>query len=199
MWKNQIFYAPFDFGQYVDPEGRIHSVNDPYSLGNFNESMMTFTYRNNTIDPITGLRYIELDTVMNARYNGYSLGLKAMAFVPSIGIFIAFGILVWIYGRMPKPTKADPYAGRLKKRKKRRFTMRIGWKRLRKRFHTNPILFTGFQCVRGAAGTEEEKEKAMAERVVKLWKEEAKNGSGDDQGDVVEHDKDGENVKVEIV
>jgi hypothetical protein len=32
MWKNQIFYAPIDYGQYTDSEGKIHTIKDEYSL-----------------------------------------------------------------------------------------------------------------------------------------------------------------------
>ena len=130
MWKNQIFYVPFDYGQYVDLEGRIHNVEDDYSLNSNNETILSFLFRNSTIDPHTGLRYIESDSMMNARYNGYSTALKGLAFIPSISVFLLFGILVWIYGRYPKPTKDNPYGGRLRKRR-RKFNARKKWNSFR--------------------------------------------------------------------
>ncbi|XP_069132726.1 transmembrane protein 117-like isoform X2 [Argopecten irradians] len=124
MWKNQIFYKPYDYGQYVDSEGRIHTVLDDYSLQNFNESLLTWTYRNNTINPSTNASYLEGDMVVSTRYYDFSLALKGLAFVPALVAFIVFGITVWMFGRY-KPTKDDPYGGRLKKRrKKRRFSLR---------------------------------------------------------------------------
>jgi hypothetical protein len=87
------------------------------------------------------------DNIMNARYNGYSLALKGLAFIPSIGIFVVFGILIWIYGRLPKPTKEDPYGGRLKKRKKRFGNLRNSWRRLRlgwQRLRQTHVVLTAF-------------------------------------------------------
>jgi len=51
---------------------------------------------------------------MEARYYGFHIGIKAVAFIPSLAAFIAFITLIIIYGRM-KPTKSDPYTGRLQK------------------------------------------------------------------------------------
>ncbi|XP_035825513.1 transmembrane protein 117 [Aplysia californica] len=148
MWKNQIFYSPFDYGQYVDSEGRIHTVTDRFSLDNANESILTFDYRNVTINPDTGQRYILGDTMMNARYNGYSMGLKGMAFVPSIAVFLLFGIFVWIYGRRPKPTQENPYGGRLRKRRRRRFSARKKWNSIRMWFRGAAPVLTRFRSRR---------------------------------------------------
>ncbi|XP_033731112.1 transmembrane protein 117-like isoform X2 [Pecten maximus] len=124
MWKNQIFYKPYDYGQYVDSEGRIHTVLDDYSLTTFNESLLTWSYRNNTINPVTNASYLEGDMVVSTRYYDYSLALKGLAFVPALLAFIVLGVTVWMFGRF-KPSKDDPYAGRLKKRRKRRrFSLR---------------------------------------------------------------------------
>ncbi|RUS86404.1 hypothetical protein EGW08_005854, partial [Elysia chlorotica] len=68
MWKNQIFYTPYQYGQYVDDFGRIYTVMDQYSLDHANSSTLTFEYRNVTINPETNERYILGDTMMNARY-----------------------------------------------------------------------------------------------------------------------------------
>ena len=53
MWKNQIFYTPYQYGQYVDDFGRIYTVMDQYSLDHANSSTLTFEYRNVTINPDT--------------------------------------------------------------------------------------------------------------------------------------------------
>ena len=58
MWKNQIFYTPYQYGQYVDEFGRIYSVMDQYSLDNGNSSTLTFEYRNATVNPDTGERWV---------------------------------------------------------------------------------------------------------------------------------------------
>lgn len=210
MWKNQIFYAPFDYGQYVDSEGRIHSVRDDYSLENFNESLLTFSYRNSTTDPITGKRYIELDNVMNARYNEYALGVKAIAFIPSIGVFIFFCVFVWMYGRLPKPSKDDPYGGRLKKRKQHFF--RVGWKRYRKRFRTAIVALDAFKAAGRDArlrrerkaegeGKEETDGGGMEVSVVDKWKRakekmESFDENGTDTSDKTEEPK--ERVKRQV-
>ncbi|ELU08141.1 hypothetical protein CAPTEDRAFT_130530 [Capitella teleta] len=118
MWKNQIFYSPYEYGQYVNPEGRIITVKDRYSLETFNETEINYEWRSTNINPVTNLTYFEGDMMMNSRYVGYSLALKSIAFVPCLLSFLCFGIMVWYFGRW-KPTDKDHYAGRLKKRPKR--------------------------------------------------------------------------------
>ncbi|GFR90789.1 transmembrane protein 117 [Elysia marginata] len=140
MWKNQIFYTPYQYGQYVDEFGRIYSVMDQYSLDNANSSTLTFEYRNVTINPDTKERYILGDTMMNARYHGYTKTVKMLAFVPSLAVFLTFGTMVAIYGRRAKPTQQDPYGGRLRKRR-RRFNARKKWNSIRSWFQGSmPIL-----------------------------------------------------------
>lgn len=124
MWKNQIFYSPYDFGQYVDGEGKIHTVLDDYSLKNFNESQFTYSFRNGTLDPLTNMSYFSGDSIMNSRYYNISISIKGVAFIPSLLGFVIFGLLIWFFGRF-KPTQEDPYAGRLVKRKrKKKFSFR---------------------------------------------------------------------------
>nr|XP_022330915.1 transmembrane protein 117-like isoform X5 [Crassostrea virginica] len=115
MWKNQIFYAPFDYGQYTDSDGKIHSVTDEYSLQTFNETQLSYSYRSVTINPLTNATYLAGDTVTNARYNGYHIVIKLLAFIPSFTAFGIFGVLLWKFGRRV-PHEKDVYAGRLKKR-----------------------------------------------------------------------------------
>lgn len=40
---------------------------------------------------------------MNAKYKGYSLTLKSIAFVPSILAFCVFGYLLWLFGLEENP------------------------------------------------------------------------------------------------
>ena len=147
MWKNQIFYSPYDYGQYTNPDGRIYTVQDDYSLENFNKSQTTYSFRNATINPDTGKPYIDGDTHMNTKYLDHALAIKGLAFIPSIAAFIVFGVLIWNFGRF-KPTEHDPYAGRLKKRLKKRLSFknlsfRLPWRRreeVRRKIHAVPKL-----------------------------------------------------------
>jgi hypothetical protein len=147
MWKNQIFYAPYDYGQYTNPDGRIYTVQDDYSLENFNETQITYSFRNATINPETGKPYIDGDTHMNTKFFDNSFAIKGLAFIPSIAAFIVFGVLIWMFGRF-KPTEHDPYAGRLKKRLKKRLSFknlsfRLPWRRreeVRRKIHAVPKL-----------------------------------------------------------
>ncbi|XP_053384334.1 transmembrane protein 117-like isoform X2 [Mercenaria mercenaria] len=147
MWKNQIFYQPYDYGQYTNPDGRIYTVQDDFSLENHNETQITYSFRNSTINNKTGKPYIDGDTHMNTKYLDISIGIKGIAFVPSIAAFIVFGVLIWNFGRF-KPTEHDPYAGRLKKRLKKRLSFknlsfRLPWRRreeVRRKIHAVPKL-----------------------------------------------------------
>jgi len=51
---------------------------------------------------------------MESKYFGFSLPVKAIAFIPSLAAFVAFVVLIIIYGRV-KPTKSNPYVGRMVK------------------------------------------------------------------------------------
>ncbi|KAH3727635.1 transmembrane protein 117-like [Dreissena polymorpha] len=162
MWKNQIFYNPYDYGQYVNNDGRIYTVQDEYSLEKFNASQITYEFRSTEINPNTNRTFISDDTHMNTKYLNYALGAKAMAFIPSIIAFIVFGVLIWYFGR-EKPTEEKPYAGRLKKRPKRRFSDRLKfqmpWRKReeeRQKIHAVPKLL--YFRRKGAKHVEEEKQ-----------------------------------------
>ena len=103
MWKNQIFYEPFTYGQYTDPEGYIYSVSDRQFLRWGNRTLMTYEWRWNHINPKTNRTYGLEDLRMNAKYKGYSLTLKSIAFVPSILAFCVFGYLLWLFGLEENP------------------------------------------------------------------------------------------------
>lgn len=101
MWKNQILYTPVDFAQYVDGEGMIWSPMDKFTLDNYKNQtkLMTYDFRNVTINPLTNRTYISDDFHVITRYRDYALGLKGVAFIPVIITFICFGVLIWIFGR----------------------------------------------------------------------------------------------------
>lgn len=163
MWKNQIFYNPYDYGQYTDSDGRIFTVKDEFSLDNANETTLTLAYRNSTINPLTNRTYFADDPYMNARYNGYSLALKGLAFVPSLTTFLIFGILVMIYGRHPKPTKENPYDGRLKKRRRKRFSARKKWHSLQMWITESTPILTRFRRRATTTNVKEERPKRPQE------------------------------------
>ena len=99
MWKNQIFYDPFTFGQYTDSRGYIYTVSNETFVRQANKTTLSHDWRWRNIDPATNRSYGESDFRMNSKYLGYSLGVKSLAFVPTIVAFIVFGLLVWFYGR----------------------------------------------------------------------------------------------------
>jgi hypothetical protein len=130
MWKNQIFYEPYEYGQYIDQNNKIHTVRDVFSLENHNETYLNYEWRTNNTNPLTNESYINGDMVMNSRFHSIPLKYKGMAFLPSLLAFTAIGILIWYFGRW-QPTPDDPHGGRLKKRHKR------GW------IHTSRRFFSG--------------------------------------------------------
>ena len=118
MWKNQMFYEPFEYGQYIGPNHRIHTVHDQEVLRTHNITMLSYEWRSTNWNDETNATYIESDMVMNTQYFGSKLSSKGMAFIPSLLAFVCFGIFLWYFGRW-KPTETDHYAGRLLMRKKR--------------------------------------------------------------------------------
>ncbi|XP_047676136.1 transmembrane protein 117 isoform X2 [Tachysurus fulvidraco] len=99
MWKNQIFYKPYEYGQYVGPGEKIFTVEEPETLGHFNRSTLTWDWRSNNVDPGTNLTYVHRDMFLHSRYIGASLEVKCLAFVPSLAAFILFVFLIWFFGR----------------------------------------------------------------------------------------------------
>ncbi|XP_068671766.1 transmembrane protein 117-like [Montipora foliosa] len=99
MWKNQIFYDPFTFGQYTDEGGYIYSVLDQNFINSANKTLLSHKWRSQNINPMTNKSYVETDPHMNSKYLEYPLALKGIAFIPSIIAFITFGGLIWRYGR----------------------------------------------------------------------------------------------------
>lgn len=99
MWKNQIFYTPYEYGQYVGPGDKIYTVEEPETLVQFNRSTLTYDWRSTNVDPKTNLSYVERDMFLHSRYTGASLDVKCLAFVPSLAAFVLFGFFVWLFGR----------------------------------------------------------------------------------------------------
>ena len=101
MWKNQIFYEPFAYGQYAGEDGHIFSISDAFTLANYtNKTIYSYDWRNNTIDPTTNKTYITGDYKTNSRYRGYSLAVKGTAFIPSILTFLIFALLIHFFGKL---------------------------------------------------------------------------------------------------
>lgn len=99
MWKNQIFYRPYEYGQYVGPGDKIYTVEEPETLASFNHSTLTYDWRSTNVDPNTNLSYVERDMFLHSRYTGVSLDVKCLAFIPSLAAFVLFGFFVWLFGR----------------------------------------------------------------------------------------------------
>lgn len=107
MWKNQIFYDPFTYGQYTDSNGYIFTVSNTTFVKNANKTTLSHYWRWKHINPMTNRKYGEDDLKMNSKYLNYSLAVKGMAFIPSIAAFIVFGLLVWFYGRVGATVNVD--------------------------------------------------------------------------------------------
>lgn len=110
MWKNQIFYQPYEYGQYVGPGKQILNVEKGETLRKFNRSTLTYEWRAKNVDPSTNRPYVEQDLSLNSRYIGASIQIKCLAFIPSVLAFLSFGFFFWLLGRFPDP---EPFAENL--------------------------------------------------------------------------------------
>ncbi|XP_075407963.1 transmembrane protein 117 isoform X2 [Tenrec ecaudatus] len=102
MWKNQIFYKPHEYGQYIGPGQKIYTVKDSESLKDLNRTKLSWEWRSNHTDPHTNKTYVEGDMFLHSRYIGASLDVKCLAFVPSLIAFVWFGFFIWFFGRFLK-------------------------------------------------------------------------------------------------
>ncbi|XP_039616819.1 transmembrane protein 117 isoform X2 [Polypterus senegalus] len=102
MWKNQIFYKPYEYGQYVGPGEKIYTVEDPNTLKEFNETTLSWEWRCSNYDVKTNRTFCEHDMFLHSRYVGASLDVKCLAFIPSLAAFILFGFFIWLLGRFQK-------------------------------------------------------------------------------------------------
>uniref|UniRef100_A0A8C3AJG4 Transmembrane protein 117 n=1 Tax=Cyclopterus lumpus TaxID=8103 RepID=A0A8C3AJG4_CYCLU len=69
MWKNQIFYQPYEYGQYVGPGEKIFTVEEPETLRFFNRSTLTYEWRCTNINPDSNF-----SGIFNRRF--FSSGLR---------------------------------------------------------------------------------------------------------------------------
>lgn len=120
MWKNQIFYMPYEYGQYVGPGEKIFTVEEPETLSDFNRSTLTYEWRSSNINPSTNLTYVVRDMFLHSRYVGASLDVKCLAFVPSLAAFVLFGFFIWLLGRFQDsetfPENPDKIYERIKRK-----------------------------------------------------------------------------------
>ncbi|XP_068789910.1 transmembrane protein 117 isoform X1 [Struthio camelus] len=102
MWKNQIFYKPHEYGQYIGPGQKIYTVKDSESLKDLNRTKLSWEWRSNNTNPLTNRTYAEGDMFLHSRYTGSSLDVKCLAFIPSLLAFALFGFFIWFFGRFQK-------------------------------------------------------------------------------------------------
>ncbi|KAG8510097.1 Transmembrane protein 117, partial [Galemys pyrenaicus] len=102
MWKNQIFYKPHEYGQYIGPGQKIYTVKDSESLKDLNRTRLSWEWRSNHTNPQTNKTYAEEDLFLHSRFIGASLDVKCLAFVPSLIAFVWFGFFIWFFGRFLK-------------------------------------------------------------------------------------------------
>ena len=110
MWKNQIFYEPFVYGQYTDDEDYIYTVADRDFLANATKETLSYAWRWSHMNPLTNETYGLEDQKMNSRYLGVPLSVKGTAFIPSLFSFALFGILVKLFSKGGPPVKVAPSA-----------------------------------------------------------------------------------------
>ena len=108
MWKNQIFYEPFVYGQYTDDQDYIYTVTDRDFLANATEETLSYAWRWSHVNPLTNETYGLQDLKMNSRYFGVPLSVKGTAFIPSLFSFALFGILVKYFSKGGPPVKVAP-------------------------------------------------------------------------------------------
>nr|XP_028602923.1 transmembrane protein 117 isoform X1 [Podarcis muralis]XP_028602924.1 transmembrane protein 117 isoform X1 [Podarcis muralis] len=102
MWKNQIFYKPHEYGQYIGPGQKIYTVEDSESLKDLNRTKLSWEWRSNNTNPLTNRTYAEGDMFLHSRYIGASLDVKCLAFIPCLLAFALFGFFIWFFGRFQK-------------------------------------------------------------------------------------------------
>ena len=108
MWKNQIFYKPYDYGQYVGPNGRVYSVTNRTFLATANKTTLSYDWR--WSHPSVNASYGMNDPVVNSRYRSHSLAVTGTAFIPSLIVFVLFGVFVWAFGKTKKSDDVEVVA-----------------------------------------------------------------------------------------
>lgn len=108
MWKNQIFYEPYVYGQYTDDQHYIFTVSDRDFLANATKKTLSYAWRWTHVNPMTNKTYGTQDHKMNSRYVGFPLSAKGTAFIPSLFAFAMFGILVKYFSKGGPTAKVAP-------------------------------------------------------------------------------------------
>ncbi|XP_061106804.1 transmembrane protein 117 isoform X1 [Conger conger] len=130
MWKNQIFYKPYEYGQYVGPGEKIYTVEEPDTLSQFNRSTLTWEWRSSNLDPQTNQTYVQRDMFLHSRFVGTSLEVKCLAFVPSLAAFTLFGFFVWLLGRFQEneqgPENQDSTYERIRRKSPSEYSKDMG-------------------------------------------------------------------------
>ena len=105
MLKNQIFYKPYDYGQYVGPDGKVYSVKNQTFLATANKKTLSYEWR--WSHPSPNNSYGMYDDVVNSRFRNHSLSVTGKAFIPALLIFVIFAVMIWVFGRNEKLTKLE--------------------------------------------------------------------------------------------
>ncbi|XP_077194731.1 transmembrane protein 117 isoform X3 [Paroedura picta] len=129
MWKNQIFYKPHEYGQYIGPGEKIYTVEDPESLKDLNRTKLSWEWRSNSTNPLTNSTYAEGDMFLHSRYIGASLDVKCLAFIPSLLAFALFGFFIWFFGRFQKTDQGMENLNKSYTRMKRKSPSDVGMTR----------------------------------------------------------------------
>uniref|UniRef100_A0A8C4U710 Transmembrane protein 117 n=1 Tax=Falco tinnunculus TaxID=100819 RepID=A0A8C4U710_FALTI len=129
MWKNQIFYKPHEYGQYIGPGQKIYTVKDSESLKDLNRTKLSWEWRSNNTNPLTNRTYAEGDMFLHSRFTGSSLDVKCLAFIPSLLAFALFGFFIWFFGRFQKTDQGMENLDKSYTRMKRKSPSDIGMTR----------------------------------------------------------------------
>jgi hypothetical protein len=105
MWKNQIFYEPYVYGQYTDSDGYIYTVCNRTWLANATREMLSYSWRWNSSNHLENMTYGLQDHRTNSKYSGFPLSLKGIAFGPSLTAFVVFGYLAKRFSREEEEAK----------------------------------------------------------------------------------------------
>ncbi|XP_039361096.1 transmembrane protein 117 isoform X1 [Mauremys reevesii] len=129
MWKNQIFYKPHEYGQYIGPGQKIYTVEDSESLKDLNRTKLSWDWRSNNTNPLTNRTYAEGDMFLHSRYTGISLDVKCLAFIPCLLAFALFGFFIWFFGRFQKTEQGTENLDKSYTRMKRKSPSDMGMTR----------------------------------------------------------------------
>lgn len=105
MMKNQIFYKPYDYGQYVGPDGKVYSIKNQTFLATANKKTLTYEWR--WSHPTPSNSFGKYDHVVNSRFHNHPLAVTGKACIPALLILIMFGVMIWVFGRNKNITKLE--------------------------------------------------------------------------------------------